>query len=77
MDIEIAYINRVKWGEHMGNNKFKKKKLPGKYNDVTSIGIILMIFGVVTMCAFILPIKAWIMLLGAVLIVCGILLLIS
>ncbi len=31
----------------------------------------MLVFGVVTICAFVLPVKAWILLLGAILLFCG------
>ncbi|MDD6043484.1 MAG: hypothetical protein PUB87_07020 [Eubacteriaceae bacterium] len=61
----------------MGNNNFNNKKrrpIP-ICKEAASIGIVLIIFGAVTVCAFILPPKAWIMLLGVVLVICGIVLL--
>ena len=43
--------------------------------EAADIGFILIIIGIVTVCAFILPPKAWIMLLGVVLVTFGIFLL--
>ncbi len=58
----------------MGNN-CRKKKCFKLYRDTKDIGFVLFVFGMVTICAFFLPPKAWIILLGIVLILCGILLL--
>ena len=55
----------------MGNNNRKIKPIC-KYKDAKDIGFVLIVFGIVTVCAFFLPPKAWILLLGAVLVVCGI-----
>ncbi len=58
----------------MGKNVHKKKcfKL---YRESKDIGFVLLVFGIVTICAFFLPPKAWIVLLGIVLIICGLVLL--
>lgn len=53
------------------NNNFRKKKCWTFYKETKDIGFVLLVFGVVTVCAFFLPPKAWIILLGIVLIVCG------
>ena len=58
----------------MGNN-YKKKKCIKPYRETKEIGFILLVFGLVTICAFFLPPKAWIILLGIILILCGTLLL--
>ena len=58
----------------MGN--YNKKKKPAFFcREAKDIGFVLIVFGIVTVCAFFLPPKAWILLLGAVLVVCGIALL--
>ena len=57
------------------NNNCRKKKCFSLYKETKDIGFVLLVFGVVTVCAFILPPKAWIVLLGIILIVCGITLL--
>lgn len=36
------------------------------------IGFVLIVFGVISICAFFLPVQAWIVLLAVVFIVCGI-----
>ena len=46
-------------------NKCRKK------SDLKSLGFIMWVFGIVSICAFFLPIKAWIVLLGVLLIYCG------
>lgn len=58
----------------MNRNKCKKnkRKKPVCREDFRDLGFILLVFGVVTICAFFLPIKAWILLLGVLLLVCGI-----
>ncbi|MFV0516838.1 MAG: hypothetical protein ACK5MV_05525 [Aminipila sp.] len=50
---------------HNCNNKCNKK------SDVKNLAFIMIVFGLVSVCAFFLPIKAWIMLLGGLLIYCG------
>ena len=57
------------------NNNFHKKKCFNLYKETKDIGFVLLVFGVVTVCAFFLPPKAWIVLLGLVLIICGLTLL--
>ena len=59
----------------MGNYNNKKRKPFWKCKEAADIGFILIIIGIVTVCAFILPPKAWIMLLGVVLVTFGIFLL--
>lgn len=61
----------------MGNfNQYnKKRKQLCNYKEARDIGFVLIVFGAVTVCAFFLPPKAWILLLGAVLVICGIALL--
>lgn len=64
----------------MGNNfnynynKYggKKRKCFSFFKDIQDIGFVLIVFGIITVCAFFLPPKAWILLLGIVLVVCGI-----
>ncbi len=50
----------------MGRNKPKCKK-----GQVELLGLVLLIIGVVTICAFILPSKLWLVVLGGVMIFCG------
>lgn len=59
----------------MNNNCFRNKKCVKLYKETKDIGFVLLVFGVVTVCAFFLPPKAWIILLGVILIVCGLTLL--
>jgi len=54
----------------MNNNCRKKKCVPFR-RETKDIGFILLVFGAVTICAFFLPPKAWIVLLGILLIICG------
>lgn len=56
-------------------NPHRKKKCFHFYQETKDVGFILLVFGVVTVCAFFLPPKAWIILLGIVLIACGVTLL--
>ena len=56
-------------------NHHRKKRCFNFYRETKDVGFILLIFGIVTICAFFLPPKAWIILLGIVLIACGIVLL--
>jgi len=58
-------------GDNMGNYHKKRKPLC-KYREAADIGFILIVFGIVTVCAFFLPPKAWVLLLGGVLVFCGI-----
>ena len=57
------------------NNNFHKNKCFNLYKETKDIGFVLLVFGAVTVCAFFLPPKAWIVLLGLVLIICGLTLL--
>ena len=57
------------------NNNFHKKKCFNLYKETKDIGFVLLVFGAVTVCAFFLPPKAWIVLLGLVPIICGLTLL--
>ena len=52
-------------------NNFRKKKYFDTYRRSGEIGVVLLVFGLITICAFFLPPKAWIILLGLVLIICG------
>lgn len=60
----------------MGNKQYGCNK-PVKYNkcckksDAKHLAFIMIVFGLVSVCAFFLPIKAWILLLGGLLIYCG------
>ena len=59
----------------MSRNKCKKnkRKKPGaKCEDIKDLGFVMLVFGIVTICAFVLPVKAWILLLGCLLMICGI-----
>ncbi len=55
----------------MMKNNCRKKKCFEVNQGTKDIGFVLLVFGVVTVCAFFLPPKAWIILLGVLLIVCG------
>ena len=57
------------------NNNFRKKKCFNLYKETKDIGFVPLVFGAVTICAFFLPPKAWLILLGVILIICGITLL--
>lgn len=54
----------------MGNYNYRKKPF-FKYKEAKDIGFVLIVFGIITVCAFFLPPKAWILLLGVVLLICG------
>lgn len=41
------------------------------YKETKDIGFVLLVLGIVTICAFFLPPKVWIILLGILLIICG------
>ncbi len=60
----------------MSRNNIKKRKNSKSHSDMLLqlAGIVLMAFGATTLCAFLLPIKIWVFLLGIVLLLCGILL---
>jgi len=55
----------------MNNNCRKPKRCVPLRRESKDIGFVLLVFGIVTVCAFFLPPKAWIVLLGILLIVCG------
>ncbi len=58
----------------MNRNKSKKsrrKKTNPQCNDSQELGFVMLVFGIVTICAFVLPVKAWILLLGSILLICG------
>lgn len=57
------------------NNNHHKKKCFKIHRETKEIGFVLLVFGLVTICAFFLPPKAWIILLGIILILCGLMLL--
>jgi len=64
----------------MGMNDFKKKKKCCTHSASGTLqlaGILLMAFGATTLCAFLLPIKIWVFVLGVVLILCGVLLILN
>ena len=49
-----------------------RKRTGFEFNKETKdIGFVLLVFGAVTICAFFLPPKAWIILLGVLLMICG------
>lgn len=52
-------------------NNCRKRKCFELNKETKDIGFILLVFGIVTICAFFLPPKAWIILLGVVLMICG------
>ncbi|GAB1475287.1 hypothetical protein MASR2M70_01190 [Bacillota bacterium] len=49
----------------------EKKKGKCKKGEEELIGLILLIIGVVTICAFLLPSKIWLVVLGGIMIFCG------
>ena len=53
------------------SNHHRRRKCFELNKETKEIGFVLLVFGIVTVCAFFLPPKAWIILLGLVLIVCG------
>ncbi|MBQ8563552.1 MAG: hypothetical protein IJ443_06660 [Firmicutes bacterium] len=52
-------------------NNCRKRKCFEFNQETKDIGFVLLVFGSVTVCAFFLPPKAWIILLGVLLIICG------
>jgi len=55
----------------MKRSHHSKRKLFCMSREVKKMGFIMIVFGLVTFCAFFLPLKAWILLLGLVMIYCG------
>ena len=53
------------------NNNCRKKRCFHLCKETKDIGFVLLVFGAVTICAFFLPPKAWLILLGVILIICG------
>ena len=53
------------------NHNCRKKKCFSVCQVTKDIGFLLLVFGAVTICAFFLPPKAWLILLGVILIICG------
>ena len=53
------------------NHNCRKKKCFSVCQETKDIGFLLLVFGAVTICAFFLPPKAWLILLGVILIICG------
>ncbi|MGI6733068.1 MAG: hypothetical protein ACOX4J_02660 [Anaerovoracaceae bacterium] len=49
----------------------KKKKSKCKKGEVELLGLVLLIIGAVTICAFLLPSKVWLIVLGGIMIFCG------
>jgi 1,4-dihydroxy-2-naphthoate octaprenyltransferase len=49
----------------------KKKKGKCKKGEVELLGLVLLIIGAVTICAFLLPSKVWLIILGGIMIFCG------
>lgn len=49
----------------------KKRKHGCKKGEVELFGLVLLIIGVVTICAFILPPTLWLIVLGGLMIFCG------
>jgi|GEM_PF-1686332 len=56
-----------------GNSRrnFRRARACRSQRDLIRLGFILTVFGVVTVCAFFLPLRAWIVLLGFLLIYAG------
>ncbi len=49
----------------------KKKKSKCKQGEAELLGLVMLIVGAVTICAFLLPSKAWLILLAGIMIFCG------
>ncbi|MEA4987020.1 hypothetical protein [Anaerovorax sp. IOR16] len=59
-------------GNHMGNHNCNyKKKCCRRPGEIELFGLILLIIGVVTICAFLLPSKIWLLIMGFIMIFCG------
>lgn len=52
-----------------GSGKIKKNRC--RRGEAELFGLILLIIGAVTICAFILPSKLWLIVLGGIMIFCG------
>ncbi|MGI6727726.1 MAG: hypothetical protein ACOX4P_04085 [Anaerovoracaceae bacterium] len=52
-------------------SRLKKKPCGSRRGEVELFGLILLIIGAVTICAFLLPSKVWLILLGGLMIFCG------
>ena len=52
-------------------NDCRKRKCFEFNKETKDVGFVLLVFGAVTICAFFLPPKAWIILLGVLLMICG------
>ncbi len=48
-----------------------KKKYVRRPGEIELFGLILLIIGVVTICAFLLPSKIWLLIMGFIMIFCG------
>jgi 1,4-dihydroxy-2-naphthoate octaprenyltransferase len=49
----------------------EKRKSKCKKGEVELLGLVLLIIGAVTICAFLLPSKIWLIMLGGIMIFCG------
>ncbi len=49
----------------------EKKKPKCKKGEIELLGLVLLIIGAVTICAFLLPSKIWLIMLGGIMIFCG------
>ncbi|NLD18790.1 MAG: hypothetical protein GX663_00875 [Clostridiales bacterium] len=59
---------------HSGYKYCCTKKKKKRKNEYKKMGLIMLLLGAVTICAFLLPIRYWIVVLGLVLVIFGILL---
>lgn len=60
--------------DELGSDEMKNfllKKCCRRPGEVELFGLILLIIGVVTICAFLLPSKIWLIILGGLMIFCG------
>ncbi|WP_324824001.1 hypothetical protein [Sinanaerobacter sp. ZZT-01] len=59
-------------GNYTGNHNCNcKKKYYRRSGEIELFGLILLIIGVVTICAFLLPSKIWLLIMGFIMIFCG------
>ncbi|MGI6731190.1 MAG: hypothetical protein ACOX5F_04715 [Anaerovoracaceae bacterium] len=49
----------------------KKKRCCRKPGEIELFGLILLIIGAVTICAFLLPLKLWLLMMGGLMVFCG------
>ncbi|WP_156900446.1 hypothetical protein [Anaerovorax odorimutans] len=51
--------------------KYNKKCYYRKRGEIELFGLILLVIGIITLCAFLLPSKIWLLIMGGLMIFCG------